>query len=124
MELDELWARIDSGVLEEARNQAWATAAGTGEMRPGSYSPSPRVGVIDVAHELADHLWDMPEVPLSEKVDAALEVYGQMPNYGFIMYATHHYADFDEETKGKWWRGIRESLDSEGRGCRPDSLPC
>lgn len=37
----------------------------------------------------------------------------EMPNYGFIMYVNHHYAEFDEATKEKWWQGIRELLDHE-----------
>ena len=88
---------------------AWRTAARTGRMDHDGEWPD---DLSMVPHELSD-LWYEGEEPLSERLEAAVQLYRDMPCYGNTMYVGHFFCDFAPAERERFWAFYREMLDSE-----------
>lgn len=63
----------------------------------------------DLPHELSDYIWDA-ELPPADKIALFFEIYDDLPSYGMLMYAKHHYGEWSMSERAQWWRAFRERL--------------
>jgi hypothetical protein len=63
----------------------------------------------DVPHQAADALWDA-DAQVQEKVETLFELYDELPAYGLLMYAIHHYREWPEAVRTQFWDAVRTRL--------------
>jgi hypothetical protein len=110
MTFEELVARVGRERYDEACRWAWQTAAGTGTAREPRTWPDRLVA--DVPHELAD-LWYDESTSTGAKLDLALRIYAEMPDYATLMYIKSHYDELDGDLRRKLWSAFRAALESD-----------
>jgi len=72
---------------------------------------------VALPHEIEEHIWWEPE-PWREKIALLFALYDEMPSYGHLMYAEHHYREFGAEDRAAWWQAVRARLGSEDAALR------
>lgn len=92
-------------------------AAASAAMREHALSPGYRSGEaaqlpewIDMLpHEIADDIWEAA-LSSAEKIQLFFSLYDDLPGYGMLMYASHHYDEWSAEDRVAWWSGVRERI--------------
>jgi hypothetical protein len=77
----------------------------------------------DLPHELSDYIWDA-ELSPTDKIALFFEIYDDLPSYGMLMYAKHHYAEWSLAERAQWWRAFRERLQGSAAAPLSYSLWC
>jgi hypothetical protein len=60
---------------------------------------------LDVPHDLQEHIWWQPG-SWHAKIALLFAVYDDMPAYGHLMYAKHHYEEFSTDDRAFWWNQV------------------
>jgi len=63
----------------------------------------------DVPHEIEALIWDSP-ISWIERIQLFFSVFDDMPHYGHLMYLSHHFEEFDLQSKTLWWQEVRKRL--------------
>jgi hypothetical protein len=106
MLFDELVATVGPQRFRAACEHAWQTAAGIG--RCGGQR-SFAGDLQAVPREFADAWWD-GDVALGERLDAALQLYAQMPCYANTIALHGFYGEFDAHQRDVLWDACRAWL--------------
>ena len=111
--LDELIGRLATGEFERARETAWSTSAGTGRVVQASLDDEPQQQLFDVADELCEWAWELPEPELI-RVQVLAEIYRRLPCSAVLFgIAVHLYQHMSSAGRSELWRQLRVYLDSE-----------
>jgi hypothetical protein len=63
----------------------------------------------DLPHEISDDIWDA-DLPVPQKLALFFAVYDDLPSYGLLMYAKHHYGEWPESERSIFWHNCRSRL--------------
>lgn len=72
---------------------------------------------LDLPHEIEDPTWSGPE-PWHEKLALFFSLYDDMPCYGHLMYARHHYSELGAADRADWWKEVRARLANQDAAVR------
>ena len=99
--------RIGPKRFEEAKQWAWATAAGTGAARTVDEVRAWSPFVTNVPHDLESLVWDEGDSAPAERVRLFWALYRELPCYANLMYAKSHLREWDGETRRAFWHDYR-----------------
>jgi hypothetical protein len=99
--------------FRRACDWAWATAAGTGRPREPEDDHEAPEDVDYVPHDLEDLIWWQGEASSLARIDLAFELYRAMPGYGNLMYVRHHFFEWDDHAKKRFWDEYRTLLSDD-----------
>ena len=113
MGLRDVMAVVGAERYEQAREWAWATAAGTG--RTGADDPDAQwpSDVVDVPHDLPDAVWEEGAAAWSERVALVFALYRDMPCYATLMYTRHYFREWDDAARRLFWHEYRALLSDD-----------
>jgi hypothetical protein len=118
-ELRNLVEHVGEQRFKEAVEWAWATAAGTGSQTSSRKGDWPEA-VLITPHDLEELIWDDLDATWHERVALAFALYRQMLCYATLMYARHHYSEFDQPARARFWDEMRKLLgDADDRLADP-----
>jgi hypothetical protein len=108
-ELRDLIEYVGEDRFRKASEWAWATAPGTGTAKAAADDGWPKSATM-VPHDLEELIWDDEDASWKDRVDLALALYREMPCYAILMYARHHFFEWDEPARTLFWREARKLL--------------
>lgn len=103
---EELVARVGAERYAGACEWAWRTAARTGRCGVGRSWPT---SLEEVPHEFADAWWDA-DASLSERLEAGLALYREMPCYANTVPLHGFYHEFSAGDRDRLWDAYRAAL--------------
>lgn len=94
-------------ILNVGEAHYWATSRNLVEMaRDAAYgsarASSAKAGPT-LPHDIAGLIWDSNQTP-GEQISLFFELFDDLPSYGMLMYAKHHWPEWESEERAHWWR--------------------